>query len=76
MIDPALFSEGKNEGVEEELNNVSGRSCLIVTTVISMSVSHPTVQGGMRTSAGLALVPGRMAFCSFLGAKLQLAATW
>ena len=46
-----------------------------LTTVTSRAVSLPPVQLGIRTSAGLALVPGRRAFSSFLGARLEDAAT-
>ena len=42
-----------------------------LTTVTSIAVSLPPVQLGIRTSAGLALVSGRRAFSSFLGARLE-----
>ena len=46
------------------------------TTVTSRAASNPPDQQGIKTSAGLALVPGRRACSSYLGARLALTATW
>ena len=65
QIFPAVVIEGKDQGVwpESELASLSVSRGL--TTVMSRSVSLPSVQCAIRTSAGLTCVSGRRTISSF-----------